>query len=184
MIMGGEYKLKLVPGIDYPSTMAEFNVMFSKEVDCENYLLQMRLDDFVCPKCKTAAVPWVDKRNRIICTLCGYRTGLKAGTVFEGSGTPLKKWFEAAMFIVLEKNGVSAKSIERELKVSYATAWSILHKFRVAMVNSERRRLSGSVEVDETYYLAGSNESGKRGRGTDRELVVLAVEVLPKSMEA
>jgi hypothetical protein len=42
MITGYEYMLKLVPGIDYPTTMAEFNVMFSKEVDCENYILQMR----------------------------------------------------------------------------------------------------------------------------------------------
>jgi hypothetical protein len=59
----------------------------------------------------------------------------------------------------------------------------MLHKFRVSMVNLERRRLSGSVEVDETY-LAGPNLSGKRGRGTDRQLVAVAVEVLEKSMEA
>jgi transposase-like protein len=52
----------------------------------------------------------------------------------------------------------------------------LLQRFRVAMVNSERSKLTGTVEVDETF-IGGEEHGGKRGRGTDKDIVVIAVEV-------
>jgi transposase-like protein len=59
---------------------------------------------------------------------------------------------------------------------SYQTAWSWLHKMRRAMVRPGRDRLSGRVEVDETYV--GGEEEGVRGRQTEKKaIVVIAVEM-------
>jgi len=71
---------------------------------------------------------------------------------------------------------MSAKTLERTLGTSYKVAWMMLHRFRVAMVNSERTKLSGAVEVDETL-IGGMKHGEKRGRGTDKEIVVIAVEI-------
>ena len=74
------------------------------------------------------------------------------------------------------KNGLSAKTVQRTLGTSYRTAWKILHQYRIAMVRSEREQLSGTVEVDETF-VGGIEHGKKRGRGTEKAVVGIAVEV-------
>jgi len=75
------------------------------------------------------------------------------------------------------KNGLSAKTLERTLGIHYRVAWVMLQRFRIAMVRADRKRLSGTVEVDETL-VGGVDHGGKRGRGTSKSIVVIAVEVL------
>jgi hypothetical protein len=58
--------------------------------------------------------------------------------------------------------GISAKQLQRELGVTYKTAWRMFHQIRT-MLGNEISPLSGEVELDETYF--GSRKSGKRGRG-------------------
>jgi transposase-like protein len=100
-----------------------------------------------------------------------------AGTVFQGTRKPLKLWFIAAWDITAQKYGASALGVKRVLGVdSYETAWSWLHKLRRAMVRPGRDRLSGVIEVDETYV--GGEETGVKGRYTKRKAIVaIAVEV-------
>ena len=86
-------------------------------------------------------------------------------------------WFEAAWHLTTAKNGLSAKTLERTLGTSYRVAWTMLQRFRVAMVRSERERLTGGVEVDETL-VGGVEHGAKRGRGATKSVVVIAVEVL------
>lgn len=74
------------------------------------------------------------------------------------------------------KNGLSAKTLQRTLGTSYRTAWKMLHRYRIAMVRSEREQLSGIVEVDESL-VGGVDHGGKRGRGADKAIVVIAVEI-------
>ena len=74
------------------------------------------------------------------------------------------------------KNGLSAKTLERTLGTSYRTAWAMLQRYRVAMVRSERELLSGTVEVDESL-VGGVEHGGKRGRGTSKPIVAIAIEV-------
>ena len=71
---------------------------------------------------------------------------------------------------------MSAKTLERTLGVNYRVAWTMLQRFRVAMVRAERSRLMGSVEVDETL-VGGAEHGGKRGRGTQKCIVVIAIEI-------
>jgi hypothetical protein len=74
------------------------------------------------------------------------------------------------------KNGLSAKTLQRTLGTSYRTAWTMLHRYRIAMVRSERKPLSGTVEIDECL-VGGVDHGGKRGRGADKAIVVIAVEI-------
>jgi transposase-like protein len=99
-----------------------------------------------------------------------------AGTIFQDTRTPLTIWFRAMWWVTSQKNGVSALGLQRVLGLgSYQTAWAWLHKLRRAMVRPGRDRLSGRVEVDETYL--GGLEEGVHGRQTEsKALIVVAAE--------
>ena len=97
--------------------------------------------------------------------------------MFEGTRKPLKVWFQAMWELTSQKYGANALGLQRVLGLgSYTTAWAWLHKLRRAMVRPGRERLSGVVEVDESYL--GGKEEGVRGRQTvDKALVAIAVEL-------
>ncbi len=98
---------------------------------------------------------------------------------FQDTRKPLRTWFTAIWWVTTQKNGASAAGLQQVLGLgSYQTAWTWLHKIRTAMVNPNRTKLSGVVEVDETY-IGGEDEGGKRGRGADHKiLVVIGIELL------
>jgi len=164
-------------------TFDEFIKQFSTEEQCRNYLYNLRWPDgFVCPKCKENTKAWLKSRNVYECSLCGHQTSVTAGTVFQGTRKSLRAWFIAIWWITTQKNGASANGLQQVLGLrSYQTAWTWLHKIRSAMVKPNRAKLSGDVEVDETYI--GGEESGvKRGRGTENKvLVAIAVELVTKT---
>lgn len=72
------------------------------------------------------------------------------GTIFEKSSTPLTLWFFALYLFSVSKNGVSAKELQRQLGVTYKTAWRIGKQIRSLMTQGDDK-LFGTVEVDETY---------------------------------
>lgn len=94
------------------------------------------------------------------------------------SKIPIQDWFAAAYHVATFTPGISAVQLERQLGLkSHETAWYLLHRLRKGMVNDTRSKISGLVEVDETFI--GGPEKGKRGRGAgNKSLVVGAVEVL------
>jgi transposase-like protein len=94
-----------------------------------------------------------------------------AGTIFQDTHTPLTVWFRAMWWMTTQKNGVSALGLQRVLGLrSYQTAWAWLHKLRRAMVRPGRDRLTGTVEVDETYL--GGREEGRRGRQMGKKALI------------
>ncbi len=119
---------------------------------------------------------WLQTRGRLVCSSCRHQTTVTTKTIFDKTRTPLTTWFEAAWHITTAKNGMSAKTLQRTLGTSYRTAWTMLQRYRVAMVRPNRRLLSGNVEVDETL-VGGVEKNGKRGRGSHKCIVVIAVEV-------
>ncbi|MDO9528873.1 MAG: IS1595 family transposase [Syntrophales bacterium] len=162
---------------DYPNTYREFVKMFPDDAACAAFLAKLRWpEEFTCRSCKTTSTPWNQSRGRLVCPICRYQTSVTAGTIFDKTRTPLTTWFEAAWHVTTAKNGMSAKTLERTIGTSYKVAWMLLQRFRVAMVNSERKPLSGIVEVDETY-IGGKEHGGKRGRGTIKSIVVIAIEI-------
>ena len=152
--------------------------MFPDDEACAVYLERLRWPEgFSCPACgTTSADPWRQTRGRLVCPACRYQATATSGTIFDKTRTPLTTWFEAAWHVTTAKNGLSAKTLERTLSTSYRTAWAMLQRYRVAMVRSERERLSGTVEIDESL-VGGVEHGGKRGRGTSKPVVVIAVEV-------
>lgn len=160
----------------YPRTLAEFDAAFSTEEACRAYVAKLRWPEgFVCPRCQNRAC-WSTQRDLFVCTACGRQVSVTAGTVFQGTRKPLTLWFRAIWWVTTQKTGASALGLQRILGLSsYQTAWTWLHKLRRAMVRPGRDRLSGRVEVDETYV--GGQEEGVSGRQTHKKAqVVIAAE--------
>lgn len=164
----------------YPTTLEEFERDFSTEEDCRDYLFSLRWPDgFVCPKCGNTKY-WRVRTVLLECTECHHQVSVIAGTIFQDTRKPLTMWFRAIWWVTAQKNGASALNLQKILGLgSYQTAWTWLHKLRTAMVRPERDKLSGCVEVDETYI--GGAKAGKRGRGAENKiLVAVAVEMKGK----
>jgi hypothetical protein len=130
-----------------------------------------RLSRLRCRKCCLESVA-----NRLLCPSCRHQTTVAAGTIFYKTRTPLTTWFEAAWHLTTAKNGMSAKTLQKTLGTSYRVAWPILQRYRVAMVRTDRKPLSGNVEADETF-VDGVEHGAKRGRGAHKCIVVVAVEI-------
>ena len=112
-----------------------------------------------------------------MCGRCGHQTSVTAGTIFHRSHLPLRAWFRAMWWVTNQKHGVSALGLQRLLGLgSYETAWACLQKLRRAMVRPGRDRLSGDVEVDETYVGGVRAGGGRRSLG-NKALVAVAAQV-------
>ena len=161
----------------FPSIYRDFVKMFHDDSACAAYLERLRWPDgFICPACGERREPWRHTKTRLVCPACRHQSTVTAGTIFDKTQTPLTTWFDVAWHVTTSKNGVSAKTLERTLGVSYQVAWHMLHRFRVAMVRSSREPLSGEIEVDETL-IGSADVGGKRGRGTSKEIIVIAIEI-------
>lgn len=161
----------------YPRTQSELEETFPTEDACRQYLLHLRWPQgFRCPRCG-GATNWWTTRGLLMCRACSYQTSVLAGTIFQDTHTPLQTWFRAIWWVCSQKTGASALGLQRALGLgSYRTGWTWLHKLRRAMIRPGRDRLSGIVEVDETYV--GGKKPGKRGRGaTGKALVLIAAHL-------
>jgi transposase-like protein len=165
--------------VHYPGSTGEFQSWFATDADCLDYLDWLRWPGgFACPECGHPG-GWLVADGRYKCAACGKRTSVTAGTLFDRRRTPLTVWFAACWMFATAKDGVSALGLQRSLEIgSYPTAWAMLHRLRQVLVRPGRDRLTGRVEVDETYI--GGAEPGLRGgraRGK-KALVGVAVEVM------
>jgi len=117
-----------------------------------------------------------------MCRSCAHQGSVTAGTIFDKTRTPLRVWLAAAWYVTNQKLGVSALGLMRVLGLgSYETAWTMLHRFRRAMVRPERELLKGEVEVDETYLAISDRDKPLSSEGrkskTSKILVAIAVEI-------
>jgi hypothetical protein len=87
----------------------------------------------------------------------------------------LAVWFWAIYLIAKDKRGCSAAHVSRELELPYNTAWFLVHRIRRAMSNREEEyALCHIVEMDDTYFGI-KRKGGKRGRGTTKHKVLVAL---------
>ena len=150
-------------GDEYPANLVEFIDWFPSDESCLEYLEAVRWPDgFACPMCGNHPFWSIQRSGLKQCQECLHQTSATAGTIFEGTRKSLRLWFLTMWLVTAEKNGISAMGLQRELGFSrYETAWTWLHKLRRAMVRPDRDRLSGLVEIDETYV--GGDAEGPRG---------------------
>ena len=121
-----------------------------------------------CPKCERERVfkryETAQQRQSWTCTGCGHHLHPTAGTIFHKSSTSLHLWFYAMYLMTSTRCGISAKQLERELGVTYKTAWRMAHLIRNELMTQDDEPLSGAVEADETYI--GGQRRGMATRST------------------
>ena len=152
-------------GYERFTNLIEFVDRFQTEEDCRNYLFYRRWPNgFACPRCGDRGYYYISTRNLYECRSCHYQTSLTAGTIMENTQTPLRAWFFMIFLMANQKVGVSILGTARLIGISYKRAWLISHKIRCAMAERDSLyKLSGFIELDESYF--GAKKSGKRGRG-------------------
>jgi transposase-like protein len=141
--------------METPKTLQQAVVYFDKTENCNAFMIAMRWPDgqVHCPTCDSENVTYLAKQRRWKCYSKHPKAqfSLKVGTIFEDSPLGLDKWLMAIWLIANAKNGISSYELSRSLGIMQKSAWHMLHRIRLAMQNGTIDKLSGSVEVDETF---------------------------------
>lgn len=140
---------------------------YSDDKKCRQYLEALKWHEGVkCPRCGSSKISRILKRDQFDCDQCRYQFSVTAGSIFHDSHLPLWKWFLAVYLMAESKKGISANQIKRSLKISYKTAWYLCHRIREAMneVNRNEPKLTGTIEVDETYVGGHYDKRRKRAK--------------------
>ena len=172
------------------TTIQQFFKRFSSDEVCLEHLFNVRFKkNHQCSKCLNNS-KWYRIKSELAfsCGNCGHHVHPCVGTIFEDSSTSLQLWFYAIYLFTTTRSGVSAKELQRQLGVTYKTAWRMGHKIReyMAVVDGDDK-LEGFVEIDETYVGGKPRKEAKkdkddndkgnpRGRGTKKECVVGMIE--------
>lgn len=161
-----------------PQTIQQFFKQFPNDEACLTHLFEVRFGQgYECPSCKRAS-RWsrIKAERAYSCQFCGNHLHPTVGTPFEQTRTPLQSWFYAIYLFTTTRNGVAAKELERQLGVTYKTAWRMASEIRKHMAAVDGENLLGGVgkvvEIDET--LVGGKTKG-RGVYRDGKTYVLGI---------
>jgi transposase-like protein len=172
--------------MDAPRTLQEAIKYFSTYENCKSYMVALRWPDgkAKCPQCGSEHVTYLEKARLWKCYSKHPRPkfSLKTGTIFEDSPLGLDKWLPVMWMLVNCKNGVSSWEIHRDMRVTQKTAWFMLQRARLAMQGVGGGKMSGEIEVDETFIGGKARNMHKKkraekitGRGPEGKAIVAAV---------
>lgn len=133
-------------------TITDFQKEFPNDNVCLEYIFKKKYPDF--------KQYYRVKGRKCYASMQGEQIHPLKGTIFEKSDTPLTKWLYAIYLFSVAKNGVSGKELQRQLGVTYKTAWRIAYQIRGLMTQNDNK-LSGIVEVDETYFGGKDDNKSK-----------------------
>ena len=162
-----------------PLTTTQFFRQFPDDETCLNHLFNVRFGQgFTCPSCDRPSNWYRIKAERAYsCQWCGYHLHPTVGTPFEQTRTPLQLWFYAIHLFTTTRHGVSAKELERQLGVTYKTAWRMAGLIRQHMADVDGEGPIGgfmkTVEIDETWV--GGKTTGKGRSFTRNKTTVLGM---------
>ena len=139
--------------MDREFSIRQFNDRFPDDAACLEEVKQLRFGDtLTCPKCaKDNKFYRVKGRSAYACSFCGHHIYPLKDSIFDHSSTELRLWFYAIYLMAQTRAGISAKQLERELGVTYKTAWRMFNHIRQLM-SAGQNPLTGAVEVDEAYF--------------------------------
>ena len=169
-------------------SVREFFQRFNSEDACLEHIMAVRFGGtrFDCPKCGTVESTFhkLQKRRTYVCASCGHHVNPTAGTILENTRTPLVSWFYAIYLFCTTRHGVSGKELQRQLGVTYKTAYRIGQQIRDLMSKAQGfdALLTGHIELDEAYV--GGRRSGKRGRGAAGKTIVMGLAERDGRMKA
>jgi transposase len=158
------------------ATIVEFFQRYPDDEACLAQVFEARFGQgHICPNCERAAKWYRIKATRAFaCQWCGWHLHPTAGTLFEDTRTPLRLWFYAIYLFTTSRHGVPAKELQRQLGVTYKTAWRMGHEIRkhMAAVDGDDP-LSGTVEIDDV--MIGGHRPGKPGRGAAGKTLMIGM---------
>ena len=146
--------------------LRDFQSRFPDEEACLTHLMRTRFGErLTCFKCQKQATYYrVKSRRSFECEHCGYQVYPTAGTPFESTRTPLRDWFYVMFLFCASRNGVAAKEVQRQLNVTYKTAWRMCNLIRKYMGYVDGDFPIGghgkTVEADETF-IGGKDHKGR-----------------------
>ena len=157
-------------------SVLDFQKRFDTEDKCRDFFIKLRFPNgFRCPHCGGTSCGQIRTRNLLRCKNCRKQISVTSGTVFHRSHLSLLQIIWAMYLFANDKRGCSAVQIQRNLKVNYDTALYLLQQLRKAMRSRDDRYLLQSVvELDDTY-VGTATRGKKRGRGTEKAKVIVAV---------
>src|SRR5271156_2861446 len=147
-------------------SLMEFEREYPDDAACLAKLVEWLYPNGIfCPKCqKVTKHHRVKSRPSYCCQFCGRHEHPMRGTIFQDSATSLKLWFYAMYLMASTRCGISAKQIEREIGVTYKTAWRMFRQIRSLLSETDMQLEGEAVEVDEAYF------GGRRKNGGGRRL--------------
>jgi len=177
-----------------PSASPEFSVReffqrFPDDDACLAHIMEVRFGGtrFDCMSCGTVGATHhkLAKRRTYVAACCGHHVNPTAGTILHDTRTPLVSWFYAMYLFCTTRHGVSGKELQRQLGVTYKTAYRIGQQIRDLTVKAQNfdALLSGHVELDEAY-VGGRRSGGKRGRGAPGKTIVMGLASRDGDMRA
>ena len=137
-----------------PTTLQEAIIYFNHPDNALQFLATLRWPDGPeCPHCGSRELYFLSTRRIWKCKRkeCRKQFSVKVGTIFEDSPLGLDKWLPAAWLVINCKNGISSYELARDLKITQKSCWFMLHRIRLAMQTRSFQKLSGEVEVDESF---------------------------------
>ena len=137
-----------------PKTLQEAIIYFSDPDNCVTYLVARRWSKGVaCPTCGRTDVAYVPARLVWQCKTRHSKAqfSIKVGTIFEDSPITLDKWLLAMWMLANCKNGASSYEISRATGITQKSCWFMLQRIRLALQGEASGKLSGEVEIDETF---------------------------------
>jgi len=141
--------------MDSPKTLQVAILYFADFDRCREFLTDLRWPDgkVACPQCGSDHVVYLEKARQWKCygKHSSPKFSLKTGTIFEDSPLGLDKWLAALWLLVNCKNGISSCEIARSIGITQKSAWFMAHRLRFALHYGSFDKLSGDVEVDETF---------------------------------
>ena len=161
-------------------TIREFFRQFPDDETCLQHLFNVRFGQgHTCPSCGRPSNWYRIKAERAYsCQWCGYHLHPTVGTPFALTRTPLQHWFYAVYLFTTTRNGVAAKELQRQLGVTYKTAWRMAGLIREHMASIDGEALIGGVgkevEIDETI-IGGKRPRAGSGRHLDGKTVMLGM---------
>jgi transposase-like protein len=166
-----------------PKTLREAILFFSDYENCRKAVEAIRWPSgkVTCPTCGSDNVTWLATQKRYKCYAKHPKAqfSLKVGTIFEDSALGFEKWLPALWLLTNCKNGISSYELGRALGVTQKSAWFMLSRLRLALQGHDGGKMSGTVEVDETFiggkarFMSDSKRKRLMVRGSKRGKVAV-----------
>lgn len=159
-------------------SVREFFARFPDEAACLEHIMTVRFGGLTmdCPSCGAEGTFHKLRDRRVYaCPHCLFQIAPTANTILHDTRTPLVSWFYAMYLFATTRHGVSGKELQRQLGVTYKTAYRIGMQIRKLMGAADfDGLLAGHIQADEAY-VGGRRSGGKRGRGAPGKTIVMGM---------